>query len=419
MTLKQNIIANYAGTAITTAAPMLALPWYLSLLGPEQFGLISLAITLQTLLGLLDAGISQALVREFAIRLENGKQGLKQCALLLGGFEKIYWLFTLALGGIILLSANWLEEYWFHSDNSDHINTLAIYGSVAMFMAQFPGAIYRSLFNGSLHHITLNKILATSIFFRHLGCILLLSIWSSPLIFFGWHTLVILVETIIRFKFAWHILLPEKFTFTWDVNEVRKVWVSTLQLSLSVILGSLVIQFDKIILSHLVSVTDFGYYIIAATIATGLLQVIYPLIQTVLPIAARLVDTPAKLKKLYSNLLFSITIAIISVGIIFMGYGQKLLIYWLGSEASAHKVYLLLQILLIGTGLNALYNIGYINWLIKKKTKKILQTNLLSLFATLICTPILINTYGVSGAAFGWILISIIGFLLSIEWIYH
>jgi hypothetical protein len=37
MTLIRNVFANYLGSGAVALAPILALPWYLEALGPEQF----------------------------------------------------------------------------------------------------------------------------------------------------------------------------------------------------------------------------------------------------------------------------------------------------------------------------------------------------------------------------------------------
>lgn len=419
MSIKKDILANYIGTAIVLIVPLLALPWYISLLGAENFGLISLAIMLQSLLSLLDAGTSQALVREFAVRFDRSRSGLESCAILLRGFEKIYWLFTIITGSLMILSTHWLARDWLHQASSNFEGrTIAIYGSIAMFITQFPGAIYRSVFTGTQQHLTLNKIISAGTIIRHLGAILLLLISPTIITFFAWHTLIICLETFLRFILAWRLLSPEKSNLIWDMSEVRKVWRSTLYLSLSVILGTLAMQSDKIILSHLVPVTDFGYYVIAATIATGLLQVVYPLIQTTFPIATQLAEKPDLLYKLYQKLFLAIFLMVVIGALIFFEIGETVLFLWLHSEYISQHVYFLLCILLIGTGLNIFYNIGYLNLLVKKKTSYILKINALSLASTLIFTPWLVHTYGTSGAAFGWVLNSCLGLLLSLQWVY-
>ena len=98
MTLKKNILANYLGAGTVALAPVLALPWYLAALGPKQFGLIGFIVMLQAVLGLLDAGMSQALVREITIRLDSADGGQRSTASLLFGFERLYWLFALCAG---------------------------------------------------------------------------------------------------------------------------------------------------------------------------------------------------------------------------------------------------------------------------------------------------------------------------------
>lgn len=418
MLLKQDILANYTGAAITIAAPLLALPWYLSLLGPQQFGLVGLATMFQALLGLIDTGISQALVGEFSTRFHQGRQGTKLCATLLSGFERIYWAVALLFGGIMFLSADWIATHWLYTDGVDPESALlAIYGASAMFMAQFPGAIYRSLFTGTQNHVTFNKILVSSMVARHLGGVVILLLWPSLLSFFIWHTLVILADTLVRFKLAWRILTPENFLHQWGVlKEIRSVGTSVTYLSLSVVLGALTLQADKLILSHMAPVSELGYYVIAATIATGLLQAIYPLTQTLLPVAAQHSTDPIKIKRTYQRLFMTIALAVLAGVILFFLAGKLLLGLWLNSSESAQHVYPILSILLIGTGLNALYNIGYVHWLATKKIYRILTVNLLGIITTFTATPFFIHLYGTPGAAFGWIILNIIGLMLSLEW---
>ena len=84
---------------------------------------------------------------------------------------------------------------------------------------------------------------------------------------------------------------------------------------------------------------------------------------------------------------------------------------------ASNAIYPLLGILLLGTTLNAFYNVGYVNWLVGEKTHRVLQVNSLALVLSLVFIPIFVNRFGVIGAAFGWLMINLIGFVLSLEWI--
>ena len=103
MSLKKNIFANYLGVIGTALAPVLALPWYLEILGPKQFGLVSFIVMFQGLLTLIDAGMSQALVREIAVRFDNTSNDQQSTGSLLYGFERIYWMFAVIIGCLTFL----------------------------------------------------------------------------------------------------------------------------------------------------------------------------------------------------------------------------------------------------------------------------------------------------------------------------
>jgi O-antigen/teichoic acid export membrane protein len=79
-------------------------------------------------------------------------------------------------------------------------------------------------------------------------------------------------------------------------------------------------------------------------------------------------------------------------------------------------VYPVLSLLLVGTGLNAIYSVGYINWVAAGKSKKVLIVNASALMLSVMLLPFLVAKYQLNGAAFGWVAINAIGLLLSLDW---
>lgn len=417
--VKKHILFNYIGTIVSIVTPLLALPWYLNLLGAEKFGLISLASIFQTILSLIDSGISQSLVRDFAVRYSSDNEGKKSCARLLSGFERLYLIIAFIFGLILIILTLPIANY-FSYEKSIQLDLLliALYGSACIFIVQFPGSIYRSLFTGTQHHAIFNQILVTFVLTRHIGSVLILSFWPCLFLFFLWHFLIAFLETYFRFRAAWKILSPEKFyNQTGLFFELKDSKKTITYLSISIFLGALTLQIDKLILSFMIPIKEFGYYIIAATIATGLLQLIYPLTQTILPIVTILQNQNEKIQKVYKQSFLTITIISLVVGLIFIFFGENFLFLWLKSEESSKYIYQILEVLLVGTMVNALYNIGYIHWLSNKRIYCILKINIIGLIITICITPFLISIYGSQGAAFGWILSSFIGLVMSLEWI--
>lgn len=418
MSLKINILANYLGTGAVALAPILALPWYLAALGPKQFGLIGFIVMLQAVLGLLDAGMSQALVREVAVRRDSTDGKQRSIAALLFGFERLYWIFALCAGCVTLLLAGTIATRWLNLEGLPvATGKEAIYGAAAIFAAQFPGSIYRSVLVGAQAQVTLNVIMLAGALLRHVGGVIVILVWPTLPAYLIWHASIALLETLVRGRSAWSVLNIKRNQAKWEINELRPVWGLVAGMSGAAWLGALTVQMDKIVLSRMVTIEQFGYYTIAATVAAGMLQLVYPLVQAVLPRAIQLRAEPAALRKLNIELFWLITLLAGSVSLAFMAAGEWLLEVWLRNPEAAATVYPLLVVLLVGTGLNAFYNVGYINWIVHQKIYRMFQVNALALGLSVALLPPLVTWKGAVGAAFGWLAINLIGLVFSLEWL--
>lgn len=418
MTLKRNIFANYVGTGVATLAPILALPWYLSALGAELWGLVSFVVTLQAVLALLDAGMSQALVREFAIRFGSTENGTRRTAMLLRGFERIYWVFALLAGFVAIMFADILATGWLKLGTLPvEQGRLAVFGAAAISFAQLPGSVYRSLLVGAQAQIALNVIMTSGALIRHVGAVIVVSTWPTLTAYLGWHAAVALSETLARAATAWGVLRIERSQVRRDWAEIRQVLAQVTGMTGAVLLGALTVQMDKIILSRMVPIEQFGYYVIAASLAGGVLTLIYPIMQAVLPRAVLLRDDPSALLRLNFRYAGLVLLLVGAGALVFSLFAYDLIEVWLRNSAISAIVHSLLKVLLIGSALNALSTVGYINWIVKGCISRVLQVNAASLVLGLILIPLMIDKLGLIGAAVGWLTINGIGFLLSMEWL--
>jgi len=418
VTIRKNILANYVGTGIVVVAPVLALPWYLGALGASQFGLIGFIMMLQVMLGLIDGGMSQALVREISVRFGKEQTGEQEVAVLLFGFERLYWLFALVAALIMALSAGVIGQHWLNlGDLPVALGTQAVIGAGILFAVQFPGSIYRSMLIAAQAQVPLNAIMSISSLFRHLGAVLILLKWPLLVAYLGWHCAVGLLETLVRARYAWGCMSTvRRKDIIWSSTVLKNTWVIVTGMSAATLLGALTVQMDKIILSNMAPIDQFGYYVIAASVSIGVLQMINPLIQAVLPRVIQLRDDSAELRLLSMKLFKWIALIVGAGGLCFLLMGRWLLNLWLGNEQAVTVVFPVLSVLLIGSAFNAFYNVGYINWLAHEKVRRILQVNALALILSVLLIPLLVYWQGVIGAAFGWVVINLIGFVLSLEW---
>ena len=416
MSVRRNIVANYIGAGISALAPILALPWYISILGPKQWGLISFISLLQGLLGLLNAGLSQALVREFADKVAEKKK----MAILLFGFERIYWIFSILAALLMALFASLIVKYWLKLDGFPNgTGILVIYAAAGLFAVQFPVSAYRSVLIGSGEQVKQNFNLILGVLLRHLGGVLVVVIYKSIEAYLLWSVFAAFIETILTAHSSWYVLGVKRSDVGWDFGAIKKVLIFSMGLSASVLLALVTMQMDKIVLSWTLPIEQLGYYSIASAVALGLLQLFNPISGAVLPKIVQSKFQHATLRKLNIKL-FLIMLSLVGLSLIgFLLIGKQLLAFWLKDTHLVNVIYPIIEVLLIGTGLNALYNVGYMNWLAQGSTSKIFRVNVIALLLSVILIPIFITKYGLVGAAFGWLGINSVGLLLSLDWVFN
>ena len=420
MSIRKNIVANYLGAGISALAPILALPWYISILGTKYWGLVSFVVVLQGLLGLINAGLAQALIREISNLITAKEIGQKKIAGILYGFERIYWGFSLCAGLLVAYFSDTIVTNWLKlGDIPVETGKLVIYTAAVIFAVQFPVSIYRSVLFGSGHQVKQNVLASVATVLRHLCCVAILYIHASILTYLLWNALAALIETLVTAKVSWNSLHVKRSELQWDSQEMRKVFLLTIGLSISVFLGILTLQVDKIVLSWSLPIEQLGYYAIASTVSIGLLQTFTPIVSATLPKVVQLQGQTRALKKLSLKLL-GIMLVIVSIGaLLFAIMGKWLLTLWLRDTHVVEIIFPVLSLLLVGTAMNAIYSVGYINWVAAGSSIKVLKVNAISLVLSIMLLPVFIERYQLIGAAFGWLTINGTGMLLSLDWVFN
>src|SRR6266851_2393778 len=110
-TVRANIVANFAGRAWVMLMGIAFVPVYLHLLGIEAYGLIGFFLTLQSVLGIMDLGLSLTLNRELARASNLPDDGLRM-ANLLRTMELAYWAMSVAVGLLVVAVAPWIAKNW-------------------------------------------------------------------------------------------------------------------------------------------------------------------------------------------------------------------------------------------------------------------------------------------------------------------
>ena len=195
-TVSANIVANFAGRAWLLLVGFAFVPIYLHLLGIEAYGLIGFFLTLQSVLGIMDLGLSLTLNRELARASSQPDKGLR-VASLLRTLEIPYWVMSVAVGLLVVALAPWIAKNWV---NSVTLSSDAVEGAVRLMgiviALQTPFALYQGGLTGLQRQISVNLILAVAATLRAVGAALVIWLLSRTVeAYFAWQVIVSAVAT--------------------------------------------------------------------------------------------------------------------------------------------------------------------------------------------------------------------------------
>lgn len=411
----RNISANYIGQFMSIAVPLIALPYYLSMLGKESWGLISLSVLIQGLLGIFGAGMNQAIVREVAIRQGETDGCRESIAQLLQGLEHIYCLIGLVCASAVIIFSSELARLLIR-EVPEASGAPIIMLSGLVFLAQFLGTPYKAILNAAGRQVQANRIMLIWLLCRHATALCASYLYGTAIAYLVISGICMALEFITYRIGTWKWLGIQRSKAWHDVESLRKILKSTGPLTASVVVSILTMQIDKWTVAAMLPTDVLGMYTIATTLGFGVLNLFVPLANAYQPLIIRVSATANLLRELNIKLLKLFGIGVLSLAIGYVMLGNWILHTWLRNEFFADQIFPVVGVLLLGSALNAMYNIGYMNWLAHGETRKIFRANLMSFFVVLIAVPFATKEYGMVGAAFGWVLSNAACFILSLDW---
>ncbi|HYJ85604.1 MAG TPA: oligosaccharide flippase family protein [Pyrinomonadaceae bacterium] len=400
--VKKNIIANFVGSGCSALLSLVLIPVYIRVLGIEAWGVIGLFASLQSLAYLVDLGLSATLNREMA-RLSIQKESAQEMRNLVRTFELIYWAFALAIGSVIFVLAPLIAHRWLRSNQvSPEIisNAFRLMGVALTF--QWPFTLYSGGLMGLQRQVLLNAINASVAIFRSVGAVLILWLVSPTLeAFFLWQVLASLLNTCLAGLCLWGSLPHTGRRSGFQRELLQRRWRFAVGMSGIVVMSIILTQMDKIILSRLLSLRMFGYYVLAASVATSLYLLVLPVFYSLYPRFTQLVSLGELegLKEIYHHGCQLMSILILPATMIVVFFSRQILLVWTSDPATVANTYLVLNILIAGAALNGLMHLPHALQLAHGWTRQLLYLSVVSALALI---PLLIFTtsrYGTVGAA--------------------
>ncbi|AXA26184.1 lipopolysaccharide biosynthesis protein [Pseudomonas putida] len=425
MSFRKNVIASYVGQIYVAVVGIAVLPLYMKTMGAEAYGLIGFFTMLQAWFALLDLGLTPTISRETA-RYRAGSMSAIEFRRLFRALSLIFLLIMLVGGGSLLLFAGAIASHWLKAESLDHGVVVGAVQIMAICIAlRWMGGLYRGVITGSEKLVGLsvfNIVVAT---LRFVGVFVSLFYYGfSAEVFFA-HQLAIAVLEFLGLWLMTSRLLPvlgaADPAIGWSFACVQPLLKFALSIAFTSSAWVLVTQSDKMILSGVLPLAEYGHFSLAVLVASGIMVLSGPVTNAVLPRLARLHAEGKQLEMiaLYRNATRLIALFIGSVSIVLAFCARPLLQAWTGDEALAQSVAPILSLYAAGNGCLALAAFPYYLQYAKGDLRYHLIGNIAIVCVLVPAILAAALTYGGIGAGYAWFLINLVFFLGWVTYVHY
>lgn len=414
MTLKKNVIANYLGQIYVSLIGILVFPLYLKYLGPEAYGLVGFYIVLQSWLQILDIGFSPTLSRQVAFS-RGANHGFLSLKKQLKTMEVFFYTTALVLTCVLYVSSDWIAADWLRLstlDLKDVAYAISLIG--VMISLRLIATLYKSGINGFEQQVWLN---ITTVFFsslKFLGALVVL-IWFSTdyVVFFEYQIVISLLEAFC-FWAKMKLVLPatERVKLRIYSDEIKPLLPFALSLGYTTAVWIFLSQLDKLVLSNILTLSNYGYFTVVAILSSGLMQMSAPLGNALMPRMTHLLaqGKQDEMLQLYRDASQVMSVVIFPLTAVLVFYAKDVLYVWTGDRTAAEWGHQILSYYIVGSGLVTIVSFQYYLQYVHGKLRLFVMINTIT---ALIYIPLILYTaytFGPLGTAIAWLVLNSIGF---------
>jgi O-antigen/teichoic acid export membrane protein len=415
MSTGRDFAASAAGNVWVALVQIAFVPVYVRLLGVEAYGLIGIYAVLQATLVLLDSGLTPTINREVALA-RAGAREVADVRDLLGSMEVVLALVAV----IVVVAGSALSPWAARSLNIEKLPTASAARALSLMAALVALRLFigvqRGVIAGSREvrwFAGQDALFAT---LRSAGVVPVLLVWPTIETFFTQQVGVTLLETWVVRRKAWSLLAggrPARPSF----ESLRKVGHFSAGMLVFAAASLVLTQADKVIVSALLPLGDFGYYALASSVAGSLGL---PMASVGLLAYPRLNALSAHpdafdLRERFHDFAQLVTVAIVPVGLLLAFFPLEILILWTRDPVLSAAAAPLLRMLAFGAMLAAFL---YLPCLLVVAGGRSLQAAWICWAVAAVYVPAAyhgVSVFGPAAAACAWMAANFIGLALVVS----
>ena len=424
MSLKKNILANYISQIYVTIIGIVMVPTYLKYMGAEAYGLVGFFSMLQAWFNLLDIGLTPTMARETA-RFRGGVIDSISFRRLVRALEGIFFAIALLGGGILLLMSEQIATNWLTAKQlpiSEVQRSIQIMAIIISF--RWMGGLYKGQISGSEQLVWLSRYNIVIATFRFVGVLTVLNyIGTSPTVFFCYQLGVAIIELMGLVIKSYQLLPPVAAgeTVAWSLTPLKPVLKFSLTIAFTSSVWVMVTQTDKLVLSKILPLAEYGYFTLAVLVASGIMIISGPVSGAILPRMAKLEAEKDHigLIRVYRQSTQLVAVIAGSAAVTVSLFAEPLLWAWTGNKLLAEQAAPVLVLYAIGNGFLAVSAFPYYLQYAKGNLRLHLIGN--AGFIVLLIPAIVWSTshFGGTGAGYAWLSVNVIYFILWVPLVHN
>ncbi len=403
----RNLGWNLAGQVLPMLTGIVFVPLLIHALGTDRFGFLSLVWVLIGYFSLFDLGLSRALTQRVAVLQATG-DGDRLRTAVATGMALIVALSLVAVPLLLLFKTVLLADI-VHTgaglaDEAGRAFVWLVVGVPVVILA----AGVRGILEGQHRFVAVNAVRTPA------GMAMFIAPWLatrfSPTL--EAVTFAVFLVRLVQLGgfvgLARGVLTDAVARLGFDRAEVRMLFGFGLWMTVTNIVGPVLVYLDRFAISHFGTLSEVAYYSTPFDLVTRLLfistavsGVMFPALSGAIaaasgPSGAREV---ARLERQNYLIIIALLGPVALATLLLAGPGLRL---WLGAAFASHST-LVLQILTVGVFLNALTTVPFSVLQARRRADLTAKTHLLELPFYLVLLVVAVQHYGIVGAAGAWL----------------
>lgn len=425
MALKRNIIANYVSQFYVAAIGVLILPIYVKYMGVEAYGLVGFFSMLQAWFTILDLGLTPTVGRETA-RFNAGGIELVEYRRLFRALSLVFFAIAMIGGGILLVMAQSIATQWLTFEALSQQEVVFVVQLMGVCVAlRWMGGLYRGVVVGNERLVWLslfNIIIAT---FRFVAVFVTMYMYGfTPKVFFIHQFFVAILEFLGIFIMARRLLpsIDSSYnTLGWSFAPVKPLLKFSLSIAFTSSVWVFVTQSDKLVLSGILPLAEYGNFTLAVLVAGGIMVLSGPVSNALLPRMARLYaeSKQVELIFLYRQATRFVAMLVGSVSMVLVFCAKPLLIVWTGDRELAEAASPILALYASGNGFLTLASFPYYLQYAKGNLKYHLVGSIATVSLLIPVIMVSAINYGGVGAGWAWLFINATFFFAWVTYVHY